>query len=162
MKKTTTPLDPDGGRTRLGRLVRGTLALVVLLAIVGATWYLYETSRPEPLPAPAQAIQSILELRSKSSTDTVEYERYVESTEVAGALAEDAAGKQGQSPIPGWEIPEVVSSSETTASVRVVWKPTDRFPEWPEETIFSLMNIEGLWKIVDAFESASGETTSTP
>ena len=44
------------------------------------------------------------------STDATAYARHLDSTEVAGALAEDAAKNKDKSPIPEWKTPKVEAS----------------------------------------------------
>ena len=65
-------------------------AIAVGVLLIGALAVVFGL-RAARLDPPAQAVQSLLELRSANSTDTKAYERYVESTSVASALAEDSA-----------------------------------------------------------------------
>ena len=140
-------------------------AIAVGVLLIGALAVVFGL-RAARLDPPAQAVQSLLELRSANSTDTKAYERYVESTSVASALAEDSAGrKSGTSPIPPWQRPRV--SKETTSGTEVVvtWRASDKFKGWPTSTTFMVRLRDGRWVVVDAEESqskASGETSSTP
>ena len=129
-----------------------TVALVVALPLAGCA-----EAQPE-LPAPAAALQSLLELRLARSRDTTAYARYFEATAVASALADDAA--KNEKPIPAWETPKVEDSGVATATVVVVWKPSKDFKDWPTSTAFVMKKIDGRWVVVDATEARSLESTS--
>lgn len=99
---------------------------------------------------PEDAVQKILELRSRNCTSTVEYAPYVSSA-LAGTFAEDSATRNPKvSPIPRWKAPVV--SAETTAGVEVTveWLPSKAYAEWPESTVFVLEKFSGKWMLVDA------------
>jgi len=108
----------------------------------------------EKLAPPADAVQSLLELRFENST---------EESSLATALAEDAAGRTDKkSPIPKWDTPVVKESTETSAVVVITWKPTSDYKDWPKTTTFMLQKVGGRWVVVDAAESGSKEGTATP
>ena len=109
-------LTAHGRVLAMARLI-GPLVTVALLACA-----LSMAGCAKELPPPAEAIQSVLELRSENSTDVAEYARYFEQSELASALAEDAATRQDKSPVPEWETPTVKSSTDTSAVVVVTWK----------------------------------------
>jgi hypothetical protein len=144
----------------MNRWVR--LAIFAALAVaVGAV--VYSANRSKALPAPAQTVQAVLRLRAANSTDATGYARYFEATSVAGALAENAAGRKGKgSPVPQWRRPKVRSSSETSASVVVEWRPSAKFKGWASSTTFTLAKIGGRWVIVDAVENPAADATKTP
>lgn len=132
--------------TRLSR----TLAIVALAALLA----LAAQGCGPKLPEPAQAVQSLLELRAQKSTDTTAYARYLESTSVAGMLAQDAE-KQKTSPVPDWETPSVKSSSETSAVVHVAWKRDAAHKDFPAATDFILKRVKGAWVVYDATDTSS-------
>lgn len=147
-------------------IIVGVVVAVVALAAVSAV-FVWRAMNP-PLPAPAQAVESVLELRRDRSTDASAYAAYFAEVEVAHTLAQDASTTAEasasaestagvQSPIPPWEPPYVSSQASRTADVVVIWKSDRRFDKWPGATVFNLKRMSGLWKIIDA-----QELTSTP
>ena len=142
---------------RRARMAKRLILPITLLAIVVAL----VSGCARSLPAPARAVESVLELRSKNSTDTAAYARYFKESSVATALAEDAAAAGGKSRIPEWETPKVEESTDTSASVLVEWKASKEFKGWPSSTTFVLAKSGDRWVIVDA-TAQSSETTKTP
>jgi hypothetical protein len=118
----------------------------------------------EPLPEPARVVDELLTTRSSGSTDPADYARYLESTAVAEALAEDAATRtETLPPTPEWERPVVASQTTDAAQVDVRWRLTSDFPDWLEVTRFVLKRSDDTWLIVDAADpSQSEEQTETP
>lgn len=131
------------------------IAVAVVIVAAGVIWF---ATRPK-LPAPAQSVQEVLQLRRKQSTDVKAYARFFEATAVAEALAADVDPVAG-SKIPEWEEPVVVRSTDTTAVVSVEWIPSARFKDWPESATFQMKKVKGKWVIVDA--ESSTEATTTP
>jgi hypothetical protein len=107
------------------------------------------------LEPPAQAVQQLLELRSVNATDRAEYLRYVESTSVAAALAADSIARKNNSPVPEWETPQVTESGTSTAEVKVIWKPSEQFKDWPASTMFGLTKGDAGWRVVDAVDTTA-------
>jgi hypothetical protein len=139
-------------------IIVGILAAVALAVVAIAAW----RAMNPPLPAPAQAVQSLLELRRDRSTDASAYARYFAEPDLALALAQAAsstaeATSSAFSPIPQWKPLYVSAQASGTADVVVVWKPSPRFKQWARATVFRVEETSGLWKIVNAVE-----TTSTP
>lgn len=138
---------------------------VVALAVVAVAVSAVLGLRSQRLEPAEQAIQDLLELRSENSTDTAAYARYVESTSVASALAEDSAAREGDaSPIPEWEPPRTLKETSSTAEVVVEWRRSEAFADWPETTVFVVARRGERWILVDAEESSaeSEEPTATP
>ena len=140
------------------------IGVAVAIVVVAALVVVYGM-RSRTLEPAAQTVQDVLELRADNVTDTAAYARYIESTSVASALAEDAAGRQpGESPIPEWETPRISRETSSTTDVLVKWRPSERFKDWPESTVFAVALRNGQWLIVDAEESQpeSSEATTAP
>lgn len=113
---------------------------------------------------PEDAVQKILELRSRNCTSTADYAPYV-STELAGTFAEDSAMRDPESsPVPRWKAPKVSAETTSGVEVEVEWLPAENYPGWPASTIFILEKFSGRWMLVDARDGtpapASAETTA--
>lgn len=147
-------------RSRLGE-TRFVASVCLALALAASSFLVTACDGEERalLAPPAAAVQSLLELRAAHSTDATAYARYIESTEVAGVLAADAEDKKGKDSVPEWETPSLEESSDTTAAVLVVWKPSDAFTDWPESTTFLMKKAGDRWVLIDASESRSNEAT---
>lgn len=119
-----------------------------------------ERAEKTALPAPAQAVQTLLELRYAESTNASAFASVLKSTDLASQLADVASQTADVTstphpPIPAWESPYVSASDDASASVVVVWEATARMKDWPRATIFRLERIEGSWKVSDAIETTS-------
>lgn len=115
---------------------------------------------PVSLPAPAEAVDSLLRLRWDESTDASAYATYLKSADLARQLADDASAtaevtSTPHPPIPKWKAPYVSASGDSSASVVVVWEPTARIKKWPKATVFKLELMGRAWKVVDAIETTS-------
>lgn len=129
--------------------------VVVLAAVIVAT-----RAMSPSLPAPAQAVQMVLELRRGRSTEASAYAQYFTDTEIPEALVREGSQasestSSALSPIPGWEPPYVSAQTTSSADVVVVWTPDRRFEKWAKSTVFSLEETSGRWVIVNAVELTS-------
>ncbi|PKQ29276.1 MAG: hypothetical protein CVT60_06195 [Actinobacteria bacterium HGW-Actinobacteria-10] len=142
--------------------VAAAIAVCVLFTLAGCA----ADSEPT-LDPPAQAVDSLLELRHERSTDASAYAEYV-SEELAIELARASEAETSTTPpTPEWEPPYVsaegsaTAEASATADVVVVWKDRDDYPEWPPATIFSMSLIDdGRWIASDA--RTLGETETVP
>ncbi len=106
------------------------------------------------LPGPAKAVDDLLTARSMNVTDVAYYERLVESSAVAQALAADSAARPAtQSAIPLWKTPRVTKETTSAAQVTVDWTLTKGFETWPAWTQFGLTKTRGAWLVVEAADS---------
>ena len=145
------------------------VALVAALPALGACG-----SKDAELDPPAQAIQSLLELRYERSTDASAYAEYLSTPDLAAELARASEEETSEAPpTPEWETPYVsaegsvtpeassTASPVPTADVVVVWKDRSDYPEWPPATVFALSQLEdGRWVADDA--RTIGETETIP
>ena len=141
-------------------LILGIISVAVVALAMAALFF--RLAATPTLPAPAQAVQDLLELRRNRSTDASAYAQYFESVDVANSLAQDASATAETTAatrpsIPEWEPPYLSAQASNTADVVVVWVSDRRFKEWAKATVFNTKRMSGLWKIVDA-----QEMTSTP
>jgi predicted small lipoprotein YifL len=134
---------------RISRTVWVTCAIALFaLAGCGARGPAYEH------PA-AVTVAELLELRSDDVRDVEAYTPYFLDPAVATALAEPSDVATGTPRVPGWEPPYVSEEASTTASVVVVWKPSEAFPGWPAANIFRMSLVDDRWVITDAEETSS-------
>lgn len=110
----------------------------------------------------ARAIQELLELRRADVRDASAYEPYFESRELAATLAEGSNEPTGTPRVPDWESPFVSEETTDTASVAVVWKADDAFPDWPAVNIFTLTLHQGRWVVIDAAEATVAPKPVSP
>lgn len=133
----------------------------MLVVLAAGSGLLAATGCSRELPAPAQTVQSVLELRARNSTDVAGYKPFFEESSVASALADASASEPSKTPVPEWRRPTVESSSDTSAVVIVEWETVGEFKSWPKRTTFVLKKAGDRWVIVDAEESGSPETTGS-
>ncbi|MHB9002735.1 MAG: hypothetical protein ACYC6C_01545 [Coriobacteriia bacterium] len=149
-------------RPRLVLAISIALAMCLLIALTGCA-----TEKKATLDPPAEAVDSLLELRYERSTDASAYAEYV-SPELAAELARASEEETSSTPpTPRWEPPYVsaegsaTADASATADVVVVWKDRADYPEWPPATIFAMSLIEGdRWVASDA--RTLGETETVP
>ncbi len=145
----------DAAPRRAGRPALPPLAALAALAVVAVAgalgWFLLAPK----LPAPAAAVQRVLELRRSRSSDASAYAAFFADPEIARALASDAATGSG-SPIPGWSVPYVSRSASSSADVVVLWHPSASRKGWPKANVFTLQRSGASWRITDATEIATG------
>ncbi len=116
----------------------------------------------EPLDPPAQAIQSLLELRAERSTDASAYAEFFAEPDVAVELARATAEETaGVDPMPDWDAPYVSAESSSAADVVIVWRDLDDWPDWPVATVFQMRLVDGRWVAIDA-EAVEGTATPPP
>lgn len=134
-------------------LATAAIAVVVLAIVVALFVSLFPGIRPrtaaERHPA-ARTVDAALKLRYDRSTDATAYARYFLRSEVATQLAQASKAATAGPPVPKWDFPYVSSSSATSASVIVVWRPNSAFAEWPYATLFKTQRTKGRWVITDA------------
>lgn len=139
--------------------LRIVVAAALLLALVGAAGC--SGSKKAELDPPAQAVQSLLELRAERSTDASAYAEFVSTVELAEELARAAREETSTAPpTPQWETPYVATESTSTADVVVVWKDRTDHPEFPAATIFVMEPRDEQWVAADA--RTVEETASIP
>ncbi len=127
-------------------------AACVVAALTGCGSQPEQVDEPK-LPAPAAAVEGLLDLRFEGSADASAYAEFLASEALAASAAEEDSKREGdEAPIPEWETPKVTQEGTSTAEVTVVWKPSAEDTAWPETTVFVLELIDGSWKIVDAAE----------
>lgn len=133
------------------------LALSTLIASGGCV------GGSKALEPPAQAIQSLLELRAERSTDASAYAEFLSEPEVAVELARIAAEETpGVEPIPDWDTPYVSAESSSAADVVVVWRAaSEDWPDWPVATIFKMQLVDDRWVARDA-ETVEGTAPPPP
>lgn len=135
------------------------IIIAVAVAVLGLVIVATRVVRPSQ-QGPAQAVQTVLELRQGRSTDASAYAQYFTDTEITEALVREGSQasestSSAVSPIPGWEPPYVSAQTTSSADVVVVWTPDRRFEKWTKATIFSLEETSGRWVIVNAVELTS-------
>lgn len=153
--------------SRNARRGLSSIAVIVLAACLVSALVGCNEKAATTLDPPAQAVQSLLELRYERSTDASAYAEYVSpdlATELARASDEETSTTP---PTPEWETPYVsaegsaTAEASATADVVVVWKDRTDYPEWPQATVFSVSLIDGgRWLASDA--RTIGETETVP
>lgn len=147
-EESLSPRRRRRGRSWLWAALAG--AVLIAALAVGA-WLFLGPTTAERHPA-ARTVQEMLELRRSQETTAAPYERYFESTSIAGDLAAAAAReKQAKTDsVPGWDRPYVSSASSTDATVVVVWHREPSFSEWPVASLFLMHLSEEQWRVRNA------------
>lgn len=124
----------------------GLLVLVAVLVSACAP------SGPAYRHGAARAIDNLLELRVQGSRDASAYADYFVSPELATALVEGTTAATGTAAVPEWEPPYVSAVGTGTVDVMVKWTASDKFPDWPDATVFVMSQSGGHWRVTDAVE----------
>ncbi|MRS12127.1 MAG: hypothetical protein EG823_03530 [Actinobacteria bacterium] len=135
----------------------GTLKLIAfaaILAAIAAAACAPKGAEAEMHPA-VGAVQHLLELRADDVRDAEAYAPYFADSALATALAESAAGTEKTRRVPEWETPYLSELTPSTASVAVVWKESDGFPDWPAVHVFMLALQDDAWIVEDAVEASA-------
>ncbi|MCE5204222.1 MAG: hypothetical protein LLG24_08445 [Actinomycetia bacterium] len=103
----------------------------------------------------ATTVEELLTLRAKAVRERSAYAKFFEDPKLADALAQGTSVAGGAAAIPDWKPPYVSAIEGDKAEVVVRWVASERFPGWPEATVFVVRHVDGRWVVVDALDDTA-------